>query len=547
MRGATDALRDEPPDRSPAARRARWRFAVAFVAVLAIWLGLRVAYWNGYYVEDAPGYVTDAAYAALGDYHPRDYVTGLNVGTYLPVALPLRLFGKSEVALGLWPLFCSLLGLVSLAGAAALLFGRRLGLLAALLYATYPGDVFFSTVVMPDAIQAGWLALAMFLVVVAYTRSPTRSSWILAAAGAAMGFCQLVRANGLLFLPIGIFCVLAFSWEREREYVHAALRPLLIYLAGWALMLVLEGLAYWGAGSSFLHRFHVVDRHYGTMQSIAHWGLNTDPATIPFSIFPPLLWWRIGGWGILNQDQAYHAFIFCLALTGVLAGTAIVAFARTAVSRRAMTGFVAGAFWFAWPLLYHEFGSQSVTHYVPMHRLSRHLVVYAPGAVFATVAASFLIIQWVSTWRFAAARRILAASGIALLGVHLAYSREGERIAHTSFHRIKETYARIREHLPPDVRTIVADPGDLTFFDFWLNPLGIERVRLIPFANYSRCDELPASIVFTRSNPGWEGMAAPVIQDTVRRLPCLVQPPPAWTLLYDGYPEKIFVVGPSMR
>ena len=77
----------------------------------------RLVYWNGYYTEDAPGYVTDAIWAALGNYHARDNVNGLNVGTYLPVALPIWLFGKSEIALSLWPLSCSLLGLVSLAGA----------------------------------------------------------------------------------------------------------------------------------------------------------------------------------------------------------------------------------------------------------------------------------------------------------------------------------------------------------------------------------------------------------------------------------------------
>ena len=88
-------------------------FRLAVVAVGLIWLGLRTVYWNGYYTEDAPGYVTDAIWMALGNYHARDHVNGLNVGTYLPVAVPLWLFGKSEVALSLWPLLCSLLGALS--------------------------------------------------------------------------------------------------------------------------------------------------------------------------------------------------------------------------------------------------------------------------------------------------------------------------------------------------------------------------------------------------------------------------------------------------
>ncbi|MEP6592725.1 MAG: hypothetical protein ABJC51_03490, partial [Acidobacteriota bacterium] len=96
----------------------RSRFRVALLAVIAIWCALRILYWNGYYTEDAPGYVTDAMWMAVGNYHVRDHVNGLNVATYLPVALPLALFGKSEAALSVWPLACSLLGLLSVTAAA---------------------------------------------------------------------------------------------------------------------------------------------------------------------------------------------------------------------------------------------------------------------------------------------------------------------------------------------------------------------------------------------------------------------------------------------
>jgi hypothetical protein len=178
-----------------------------------------------------------------------------------------------------------------------------------------------------------------------------------------------------------------------------------------------------------------------------------------------------------------------------------------------------------------------------MHRLSRHLVVYAPGAVFATVAGCALIARGISLRASVTASRVFTAAAFCVLAVHVLFNLEGEQIAFDAFHRIKSTYVRIREHLPGDVRTLVGDPGDLCFFDFWLNPLGVERVRVIPFANYARCDELPDGVILTRSNPGWEGMSAEVIRDTVHRLPCLSQPPPSWRLLYDGFPEKIFVVG----
>jgi hypothetical protein len=235
--------------------------------------------------------------------------------------------------------------------------------------------------------------------------------------------------------------------------------------------------------------------------------------------------------------------LFWWALASLPVGLAALYGARP-LSRRGVAGFAIAALWFSWPLLYHQFGSQSLTAYVPIHRLSRHLVVYAPGAVFATVAGCYLVTA-AMRGALPAVRRSVAAGGCALLAVHLAFNGQGERIAHDAYQQIKGTYGRIRRHLPPHVATITADPGDLAFFDFWLNAPGRMDVRGIPFSSVSRCEEIAGGVVLTFSNPGWEGLSAEIIQRTVERLPCLVRPPSNWQLLSDGYPEKVYlVVGP---
>ena len=514
----------------------------ALLAIGVTWLGLRVVYWNGYYTEDAPGYVTDAIFMALGNYHAREYVNGLNVGTYLPVSLPIWLFGKSEIALSIWPMLGSLLGLVSLAGLSGMLFGRPFALLAAFLYATYPGDVFFSTVVMPDSLQAGWLAFSVFLIALFHVRPRHRQRLMLIGGGVAMGVCHLIRANGIILLPVGLCAVAIFSRMWTRDTYALVVRRCIVYLSGWALVGVLEGLAYLWAVGDFFHRFHVVDSHYGTVASIAQAGLNTDPRTIPFSIFAPVMWWIRGGWGYLNHEQAYHALIFCWAVICLSIGFVGLAPRERRVRDRAVAGFVLALVWLSWPLLYHQFGSQSATHFVPMHRLSRHLVLYAPGAVFATVAGCFFISERTPLGRNANGRKALMALGAASLLIHLTFNWRGEQMAFDAYQRIKGTYSRIRSNLPPGVKTIIGDPGDLCFFDFWLNPLGAEHVRVAAFANFSSCEDLQSGVVLTHSNPGWEGMSAPVIRETVERLPCLVDPPGNWRLLYDGYPEKVYVI-----
>lgn len=517
------------------------RFRLALLAVVAVWLGCRIVYWNGYYTEDSPGYVADAIWMALGRYHARDNVNGLNVGTYLPVALPLWMFGKSEIALSLWPLSCSLLGLGSMAALSRILFERPYGLLAAFLYATYPGDVFFSTVVMPDALQAGWFSFSLFLIARAYRPPISHRRWMLAAAGFAMGACHLIRANDILLLPVAVCAVaiLAVIWKRQQVVTTAV--DCSVYLAGWVSVVGAEGLAYLWASHDFLRRFHVVKEHYGTLESLARAGLNTDPHTIPFSIFAPLVWWTHGGWGALNPDQAYHGLLFCGAVALLAIGGIAVIFSRNWSDPRVAAGLAVAVTWFFWPLLYHQFGSQGLTHFVPMHRLSRHLVVYAPGAIFAVVAGCALLVHAI---RAAAVSRVhgpVMAAGVVLLVAHTYFNWRAEQIAYGNFHRIKNTYIRIRERLPDDVRTISADPGDLSFFDFWMNPLGSAPVRMVPFSEYQNCDQIRDGVVLTQSNPGWEE-DAPIIRDTVARLPCLIDPPATWKLVYGGYSEKVFQV-----
>jgi hypothetical protein len=514
------------------------RFRLGLAVIIAIWCTARIAFFNGYYTEDAPGYVTDATWLAVGNYHVRNHVNGLNVGTYLPVALPLAVFGKTEAALAIWPLACSLLGLLSLAGAARLFFGPAYGLLAAFLYATYPGDVFFSTVVMPDAVQAGWASLSFFLIV-AGRRSPAHRR-LLIAAGAAMGVCHLARANAVLLLPAGLIatsiCALASGGRARAAAVDAAM-----YLAGWASVLAAEAVVYGIFTGDVLWRLHVVQAHYGSPDSIARAGLNVDPRTIPFSVFAPVEWWLRGARGRLNQDQAYHGLLFCLAVALLAGGAIALGRQRSRRNHTTAAGLAVGAAWLLWPLVFHQYGSQSLTEYVPMHRLSRHLIVYAPGAMFAIAAGTCALAEAVRDTRRIRLTVAAWALALAALAGHLAYNWQGARLAFDAFHTIKETYVRIRLRLPADVGTISGDPGDLCFFDFWMNPLGSERVRMVAFAAYDRCDQIGTGVVLTQSNRGWQDNA-PVIAETVRRLPCLTEPPPAWRLLYDGFPEKVFVI-----
>ena len=546
LRGAEEALAGNmaagPSSRSRLSGSNLTTPAAAVTLGIA-WLTLRIVFWNGYYTEDSPGYVTDAILTAVDGFSAREYVNGMNIGTFLPVTLPIALFGNAEFGLALWPLVCSLLGAVSLGVLCGVFFGRPYSLLASFLYITYPGDVFFSTVVMPDAIQAGWVSFAILLVVLAFTGPAPRKDARLLAAGAALGVCHLIRAGDAMFLPVGLGATALCAWRFGSNGVVATARDTLRFGLGWALIIGLEGLLYLALTGDGLLRFRVLNSHYGTLDSIGRWGLNHDPSTIPFSLFAPMLWTKIGSWGRLNQDQAYHGLLFCWALLALIGGAVVVVRDRGRLSRLSVTGFLLALMWFAWPLLYHQYGSQSLTQFVPIHRLSRQLVAYAPAAIFATVAGCFIAAQVIGTWRSRRRRRAAMVAAVMIAALHLHFNWQGERIAYEAYHRIKDTYLRIREHLPVDTQTIVGDSGDLSYFHFWLNEPGTEHVKMLPYEAVAGCDQIANAVVLTRSNPGWHGLSGLGIRTAIARLPCLIDPPAKWRLLYDGYPEKVYRVG----
>ena len=65
---------------------------------------------------------------------------------------------------------------------------------------------------------------------------------------------------------------------------------------------------------------------------------------------------------------------------------------------------------------------------------------------------------------------------------------------------------------------------------------------MVPFSEVARCDSIGPGAVLTFSNDGWERLNAPIIRETVGRLPCLLRPPPDWRLVYDGYLERVYLV-----
>jgi 4-amino-4-deoxy-L-arabinose transferase-like glycosyltransferase len=124
--------------------------------------------------------------------------------------------------------------------------GPAAGLVAAVLSATFPLLVVFSTTILPDIPMAVCFVASFLAFRSAYVQGPDdrRSPLLLAMSGGSLGLACLAKESGLVPLPF--FLSLAFVYERWSGAIHRRAGGALIraagFLGGLALVLGMEAL-----------------------------------------------------------------------------------------------------------------------------------------------------------------------------------------------------------------------------------------------------------------------------------------------------------------
>jgi hypothetical protein len=505
-------------------------YFLIFISVILVGIMLRLHYSIGYYYEDAPGYVSDAVEFSAGNWKPRDFVNGLNIGTYLPVGLFIKLFGKNETTLMLWPLLCSILGISSVMGIALLLLGIPYAIIGGLIYAFFPGDIIFSTVVMPDSIQTGIFSLSLFVSVLAETVFKKKRAAFYFLSGAIFGFSYLTRANAVILLPTLICSSVLF--KENRTTIRSVAVASMGVFAGFIIIISSEGLLHISYGKPFFQRFIAVTDHYGGAFAIKKWGLNTDLSYMPKVLLPFILW--ISNKQpvfFLNLEQSLHGifYIYLLLFFPVL---------LISLLKNINTHMIAVSIaWFLLPVLYHEFGSQSLSHYVLIHRLSRHFILFLPSAIFLFCLSIKQILE-ITAFPTHLTAVSIPAIFIILINILVVGCLSAKTYANHVY-SIKNIDYRIVEALAGYEGVVVADTGNLGAVIFFLNSIHETPVTPVDIQTISSCKELDNTIVIINSTQGWWDDNDSIMK-LKKRLPCLNSPPAKWLRIETNGPEQIY-------
>jgi hypothetical protein len=225
--------------------------ALPIIIILICAVILRLVFFTGMVRGDDINYSHAAYELSQGRTHFDYWQAGTSrIGLYGPVALLYVVFGTSELVTLAFPFISSIFTVVIIFGIGSLLDGRRTGLLAALLWACLPLDIFLATDLLPDGPLATFTAAAiLFLLLAERSKPPQKLRWIV------MSVIFLVWA--ILIKPTAIITLIFFLvywafklWPRlvSQPFLRRPLgwiseyRPLSVYIG--VFLLIFLGIFY---------------------------------------------------------------------------------------------------------------------------------------------------------------------------------------------------------------------------------------------------------------------------------------------------------------
>jgi 4-amino-4-deoxy-L-arabinose transferase-like glycosyltransferase len=216
---------------------------LAIIALIAI--ALRVIYCVGFIgknLQDDGVYITEAQKIIDGRVHfnkltfekPLNPIEQfpLRIGFNYPLALCIKLFGKSDISLSLFPILCSIVMLFTTYKIALISYNRTTALMASGLFAIFPFDILWSTRVLSDETVGMWIALAFLMFLGEKTKH-------IILCGICLGMAYL---NKSIAIPFAALFLMLTVYKKPINAIY--------FVFGFCVVWSLE---YWLYGSMFYH------------------------------------------------------------------------------------------------------------------------------------------------------------------------------------------------------------------------------------------------------------------------------------------------------
>jgi 4-amino-4-deoxy-L-arabinose transferase-like glycosyltransferase len=338
------------------------RFILSGIFLLTVLV--RVICFVGLIGSDDLSYNRNAYTIAIGTYTPTPHHQNTRLGIFLPVAVCFKLLGVNELSSVVFPFMCAILIFWVLVYCGTRYFGRWTGVIAGLLYAFFPIEIFHATQLLTDLPSAACVALSavMFLSLetsnTAVERAARRQrlSWLYGlSAGVLLGWAFLIRETTIFFT------VFLLGYMGYQRWVQKTIRASWLWFwLGCALVFGAEaGYFYHATGNPFYRYASVEAGHNLSLfaGSQLHGLVLLRRLTLdPFRFL---------------LDIPNFGFSYFFILAGTIAGLR---------KRPAHLTYFLG--WFLTLFLLFDFGSTSLSAYSPLLLFHRFfLALTVPGVI----------------------------------------------------------------------------------------------------------------------------------------------------------------------
>jgi 4-amino-4-deoxy-L-arabinose transferase-like glycosyltransferase len=361
-----------------------WQF---FASVTAIGLLMRLACFTGLIASDDLEYSRYAQLISQLHYKPELSQFALRYGVIIPLGLVYRVFGIAEWTTIILPLLASTASVAMLMCVGRKLLGPSAALTAGLLLATFPADLRYATILVPEPVAGAWILLAVLLYLYWGTGSPAAAGFV---SGLCIGAAYLSKEPALFVAPALMIDALA----RRQWRIFSSIAVGVLLIVGF------EHIYYVAVTGDLMFRPHAMAQHNQAKYMI---NVNQHLVWRLFKVYPKMM--------ILpNWTFGLHS-VSAIALT-------ISVFFLVSKERWRLP-----VLWAAVPWLYLNFGTSSLNRYWVLPAGDRYILfIYPP--LFLLAAEVLLRIK---TIRPRAAPLVRAAFVVILMsGFYCGFVLAGE-------------------------------------------------------------------------------------------------------------------------
>ena len=442
------------------------------ILILIFALFLRLYFFVGLNWSDDVGYVNDAYRVLKNEYIFAKYPPSLRTMMIYPLAFIFFIFGISNYTATLYPLLTSIGGIVIIFFLGKTIFDYRTGLIAALLLSFFPLDVIYATWIMPDVPIAFLMGVSVYF----FLKANKKSNIYYLISGLVLGIAYLVKETAIILFLFYIPVILYKFVKKKKIDLRFS-----YILFGFLIIFVLESLFLFVKTGDFLFRYHTSSWYFGTEDAPQKHGLNVDLKYYPLGLFNlnPNLTFNQNKY-LVNYGLFYYFVILAMFFL---------------IFKREKKSYIV-IFWFLILFFYLEFGSSSITHYAPVHKLYRHLTVITIPAVLSL--SYFLSINFNSKKLFVNLSSILIIFFLFASSIFYIYYQDVYLDAASYDMRELYTYFKSFDNFKNKIYTDGGTVGHLKLYSsfLWDN-------ILIPIGEYTNCTDIKNSYVIINATRGW--------------------------------------------